>query len=226
MVDRSADAASPPTGYHLLLPEDWVRIPLRQDDAENTVRSLVNSAFERLPAGVPRDKLTLLRLELERRVLSAVAEARKGGALEMYLPVKLAGEVNLGASFTLSQVRLPVPSEAVHGGPQRAADPMGIVMQLLAGDRGAGDVAADLSSGEVDGAVAVRRERVVPADPERGVEAGTRRVEYLVAMPADPSQWLVVAFSTIGGGSPRDELADAMVEWFDALMTTFRWSWT
>ena len=84
----------------------------------------------------------------------------------------------------------------------------------------------DLSSGEVDGALAVRRERIAPADPKRGAELASRRVDYLVSVPGDPSRWFVTAFSTIGAGDPRDDLANAMVEWFDALMTTFRWSWT
>ncbi|KOV59830.1 hypothetical protein ADL01_34480 [Streptomyces sp. NRRL WC-3618] len=97
---------------------------------------------------------------------------------------------------------------------------------MLSADGTASASEMDLSSGEIDGALAVRRERVVPAAPERSAELASRRVEYLVAVPGDPGQWLVAAFSTIGAGNPRDDLADAMVEWFDALMTTFRWSWT
>lgn len=225
MADSVTEPASPPTGYGFLLPEDWVQIPLRQGDAEDAVRSLVASAFARVPADVPRDKLTPLRLELERRLRAAVAEARRAKALEMYLPVKLAGEVNLGASFTVSNARLPA-----HSGPDgtssEMSDPAEIAVQLLSVDGTASASEIELSSGEVDGALAVRRERVVPAAPERGVEFASRRVEYLVAVPGDPGQWLVVAFSTIGAGNPRDDLADAMVEWFDALMTTFRWSWT
>jgi len=225
MIDNTIEPAPPPTGYHLLLPEDWVQIPLRQGDAEASVRSIVTSAFARLPGDVPRDKLTPLRLELERRLLAAATEARKAEALEMYLPLKLADEVNLGASFTISQARLPL---SMHPGSDvnRVPDPAEIAVQLLAGQSPPSTSELDLSSGEIDGAVAVRRERVVPADPERGVELASRRVEYLVAVPADPAQWLVVAFSTIGAGNPQDDLSHAMVEWFDALMTTFRWSWT
>ncbi|MFD4546081.1 hypothetical protein [Streptomyces sp. NPDC058466] len=225
MADPVAEPDSPPTGYRLLLPEDWVQIPLRPGEAEDAVRSLVTSAFARVPADVPRDKLTALRLELERRLRAAVAEARRAKALEMYLPVKLAGEVNLGASFTVSNARLTARS-GPDGDLGRVSDPAEIAVQLLPGNGAASTSEMDLSSGEVDGALAVRRERVVPAAPERGVELASRRVEYLVAVPGDPSQWLVAAFSTIGAGNPRDDLADATVEWFDALMTTFRWSWT
>ncbi|MEH0416872.1 hypothetical protein [Streptomyces sp. B21-083] len=225
MADPVTELASPPAGYGFFLPEDWVQIPLRQGDAEDAVRSLVASAFARVPADVPRDKLTPLRLELERRLRAAVAEARRAKALEMYLPVKLAGEVNLGASFTVSNARLPARS-GPDGASSEVSDPAEIAVQLLSADGTASASEMDLSSGEVDGALTVRRERVVPAAPERGAELASRRVEYLVAVPGDPSQWLVAAFSTIGAGNPRDDLADAMVEWFDALMTTFRWSWT
>ena len=112
------------------------------------------------------------------------------------------------------------------GGVPPTSAPAEIAVQLLAGESPTNTSDVDLSSGEVDGALTVRRERVVPADPAGGVELASRRVEYLVAVPTDPGQWLVVAFSTIGAGDPRDDLADALVEWFDALMTTFRWSWT
>jgi hypothetical protein len=225
MIDKAAELVSPPTGYHLLLPEDWVQIPLRQGEAEASVRSIVTSAFARLPAAVPRDKLTPLRLEWERRLLAAVTEARRAQALEMYLPMKLADEVNLGGSFTVSRVRLPRSTDP-GGDVNQVSDPTQIAVQLLSRQNATSTSEIDLSSGEIDEAVAVRRERVVPADPERGVELASRRVEYLVAVPADPRQWLVLAFSTIGAGDPWDDLSHAMVEWFDALMTTFRWSWT
>ncbi|MGW3287878.1 hypothetical protein ACWDR3_24935 [Streptomyces sp. NPDC001002] len=216
------ESTSPPTGYRLLLPSDWVQVPLRQGDAEESVRSIVTSAFSRVPADVPRDKLTPLRLELERRLRAAVAEARKAEALELYLPMRLAGEANLGASIIVSETLVPAHtgSDTMTG---RVSDPAETALWLLSGD-----MAADLnaSSGEVDGALAVRRERVAPAAVDRGAELASRRVDYFMPVPGDPERWFVAAFSTIGAGDPRDELADALVEWFDALMTTFRWSWT
>lgn len=225
MVEYVTVPDSPPTGYRLLLPEDWVQIPLRQGEEEDVVRSIVAAAFARVPADVPRDKLTPLRLEMERRLRAAVAAARKAKALDMYLPMRLTREVNLGASITVSDARLPV-SSGPNGGSRREPAPAEIAVQLLSAGGGPSTAEMDLSSGEIDGALAIRRERVAPADPERGAELATRRVEYLVSVPGDPRKWLVAAFSTIGAGDPRDDLAEAMVEWFDALMTTFRWSWT
>lgn len=216
------ESASAPTGYYLLLPSDWVQVPLRKGETEDVVRSVVASAFARVPADVPRDKLTPLRLELERRLRAAVAEARKANALELYLPMRLAGDVNLGASFIISEALLPARARS-DGAAGKASAPAEIALQLLSEDTAAN---MDVSSGEVDGALAVRRERVAPAVADRGAEMASRRVDYFVSVPGDPGRWFVAAFSTIGAGDPRDDLADALVEWFDALMTTFRWSWT
>ncbi|MDT9697171.1 hypothetical protein [Streptomyces sp. P17] len=216
-----AEPTSAPTGYRLVLPSDWVQIPLRTGEAEQVARDIVTEAFARVPADVPRDKLTPLRLELERRLLAAVADARRAEALELYLPMRLSGEVNLGASIIVSETRLPTRSDE-SGTTGAISDPAEVAAQLMSRDGGSN---IDLSSGEVDGALAVRRERVVPAAPDRGVEMDSRRVDYFVSVPGDPGRWFVAAFSTIGAGSPRDDLADALVEWFDALMTTFRWSW-
>jgi hypothetical protein len=215
------EPTSPPIGYQLLLPSDWVQIPLRQGDAEDAIRSIVTSAFARVPADVPRDKLTPLRLELERRLRAAIADARTANALELYLPMRLAGDVNLGASIIVSEARVPAPAASGPSavGPSNPAD---VAVQLMAD----GDIAdSEVSSGDVDGALAVRRERVMSAATEQGAELASRRVDYFVSVPGDPDHWFVAAFSTIGAGDPRDELADTLVEWFDALMTTFRWSW-
>ncbi|MEV8074163.1 hypothetical protein [Streptomyces pseudogriseolus] len=151
---------------------------------------------------------------MESRFRGVVAEARRSGALDLYLPVRKTGTVNLGASLVVSETLLPRRGES------DAGDPTDVAVRLLSRD---GSRNADLSSGELDGAVAVRREHVVPADAGRGAELASRRVEYLASVPGDAARWFLAAFSTVGGGRPDDELADALVEWFDAVMATFRW---
>ncbi|WP_217143737.1 hypothetical protein [Streptomyces sp. AC627_RSS907] len=66
-------------------------------------------------------------------------------------------------------------------------------MQLLSQD---GVKNTDLSSGELDGALAVRREYIAEADSEKGADLASRRVEYIVSVPDDPNRWFVAAFST------------------------------
>jgi hypothetical protein len=50
-------------------------------------------------------------------------------------------------------------------------------------------------------------------------------VDYVLAVPGDADRYLTIAFSTIGGGDPDDAYAIALVDLFDAMMLTWRWSW-
>ncbi|MFE9973457.1 hypothetical protein ACFYRD_22555 [Streptomyces hirsutus] len=135
--------------------------------------------------------------------------------MDLYLPVRPTEEVNLGASIVISENILPRNRQGAH-----RSDPIEVAVQLLSRDAVDG---ADLSSGKIDGALAVRREHVVEADSSRNIELASRRVEYIVSVPDDPDRWFIAAFSTVGDGNPREDLADALVEWFDAVMATFRW---
>ncbi|WP_254394646.1 hypothetical protein [Streptomyces sp. AC512_CC834] len=199
-----------------LLPSQWAQIPLRQG-TEEAVEEILHQAYARIPADAPPDKIGPYKQELARRFRKAVAGAQERNALDLYLPVKPVGdeEFNLGASILVTETVLPTRNT---GGPR--TPPSEVAVQLLTND---GTEDGDLSSGEVDGALAVRRENVAAAAPDRGAPSGSRRVEYMVSVPGDPDRWFIAAFSTVGGGDPRDELAEALVQWFDAVMATFRW---
>ena len=62
------------------------------------------------------------------------------------------------------------------------------------------------------------------ADPAQQIAYGSRRVDYLIPVPGHSRSMLVVAFSTIGDGDPDGQFAKLLVELFDAIMTTFRWT--
>jgi hypothetical protein len=66
-------------------------------------------------------------------------------------------------------------------------------------------------------------ERVGDPVPEKGVDVGSRRVDYILAVPRNPGRWLVVTFSTLGAGHPDDQIALLLTNLFDAIMSTFRW---
>ncbi|MCF2128615.1 hypothetical protein L1I79_19550 [Strepomyces sp. STD 3.1] len=206
----------PATGYRLLLPSQWAQIPLRRGTDE-AIERILQDAYARIPADAPRDKIGPYKQELARRFRKAVAGAQEHKGLDLYLPVRPVGDddFNLGASILVTETVLPVRDSSASQTP-----PSEIAVQLLTRD---GAEEADLSSGEVDGALAVRREHVAAAAPDKGLVAASRRVEYIVSVPEDPDRWFIAAFSTIGGGDPRDELSEALVEWFDAVMATFRW---
>lgn len=204
----------PVTGYRILLPSQWEQIPLRQG-TEEAVRRILDAAFSAIPDNAPQDKIGPYKRELERRFRAAISQAQHGNALDLYLPVKPTAEVNIGASIIVSEDLLPTRERDAD-----LRDPTQVAVQLLAQD---GVDGGDWSSGEIDGALAVRREHVVQADSDKGVELASRRVEYIVSVPDDPNRWFISAFSTVGDGDPRDDLAEALVEWFDAVMATFRW---
>ena len=86
------------------------------------------------------------------------------------------------------------------------------------------DDAADGSPVNVDGVTAARSEQAAPPDPARGIEYGSRRVDYVVPVPGAPDRWLLAGFSTLGAGDPDDGLARMLVQLFDAIMSTFRWA--
>ncbi|WP_434591241.1 hypothetical protein [Streptomyces sp. A5-4] len=110
----------------------------------------------RIPANVPPNSVGPYKRELERRFRAAVAEARQSKALDLYLPVKPMDGVSVGASILVSESVVPRRP----GRPQGAVEPTGVAVQLLSRD---GVEGADLSSGEIDGALAVRREHVADA---------------------------------------------------------------
>lgn len=79
---------------------------------------------------------------------------------------------------------------------------------------------------ELDGAPAVRTESL--ADPSPGTadderQYGSRQVAYVVAVPGARDTWLSVTFSTVGDGDPTGEVADVLVDLFDAAVLTLRW---
>ncbi|MDJ0464403.1 hypothetical protein [Streptomyces sp. H27-C3] len=199
-----------PVGYSLVIPPGWIRIPLRRKrELEAAVRKLVAEACGRLPAGFPRDRVTPYRLELERRLRKGVAQAKKGAGLDLYLPFEQQSGTLIAASFVVAEISV---------GDGRSDQAAMLARMSMDGGTGA------FSSATVAGSAGSRREIMLPADPNDSAGLATRRVDYAVPVPKDAYRWVTVAFSTVGGGSPDDELADAAVELFDAIMTTFRWS--
>jgi len=189
------------------MPPGWDQIPLRQGTGD-AVKKILDKAFSRLGPDLPRDRVTPYRKELERRLGGLISQARSNGGFCLYLPVEHAHQVAMGASFVVSQGSLGSAPEI---------DPAEILSRLISEQEEAEPVT-------VDGATAARIERVAPPDPETEIEQGSRRVDYVIPVPGQHGQWLVVAFSTLGGGDPEDEYARLQAELFDAIMGTFRWA--
>lgn len=199
------------TGYRLVLPPGWVHIPLREG-AEEAVDAILRPKF----ADLPRDRYGPIEAELRKRILAQVAEARRNEGVDLYLPVEQVHGVTIAAGVVVgllafSTVETPAAED---------------VLVALAADAPGARLA------EVDGAGAVRTERVLPADPavdpadpdaDPARAFGSRRVDYVVALPGGGDRWISISFSTLGDGDPAGAVADLLVDLFDAVVGTWRW---
>ncbi|MBT2399778.1 hypothetical protein [Streptomyces sp. ISL-100] len=209
MPEAAPELRSAPVGYALVPPPGWDLIPL-QDGTDDAVKHIVDRAVHRLSDGIPKDDVIKARLELLKQLKRVVKQARKAGGLTLYLPVERIHGSLIAASFVVSEV-LSGP-----GGNPRSDE---VLTHLLSG-------AANSEPIAVDGAEGIRTDRVAPPAPEREVEYPSRRIDYVLPVPrGTTSQWVTVCFSTISDVDPLGEFAEVLVELFDAVMTTFRWSY-
>jgi hypothetical protein len=196
-------------GYNLILPPAWERIPVRSGTSQ-AIKRILDDRLRTLPLKVPRDAVTPYRVTIERNLRKLAAEARKHGGLDLYLPVDFRNGSLIAASFVISQGTLT----GGDGNPAPAA-----LLTALTKDDNAAPVG-------VDGGPALRREHLVPANATRGTEYGSRRVDYVMPLPGDGSRWLIAAFSAVVNETTPDWFAKLLVELFDAIMSTFRWTTT
>ncbi|MEJ8649429.1 hypothetical protein WKI65_15345 [Streptomyces sp. MS1.AVA.3] len=206
-MSSSGTVEATPTGYTLIIPPGWARIPLREGTKEALAR-IFFTHLDKVPDGVARDDAMRLRLELRRELQKKARAARRNGGLDLYLPVRPRGSTLVSASIIVSE--LPIGGAE---GSQRAH-----VLRQIAATASEG-----VTTVEVDGMTAVRRESRVAADSSREFDVDTRRVEYVMPVAGTSGQWLSISFSTPGDGNPDSELTDVLVELFDAVVGTFKW---
>ncbi|WP_432119109.1 hypothetical protein [Streptomyces sp. bgisy032] len=208
-----------PRGYELVLPPGWVRIPLRQGTKE-ALEKVLFSHMGQVPEGIPRDDAMRFRLDMRRQLEKQARAARRNGGLDLYLPVLPRGGIFLMASFIVAE--MPI-------GPDHAVPPQAVIAQL-ANEEVRGGTAAKV---EVAGAPALRRayrstsdEESRSSTPEALQQATlpTRRVEYVLPVVNAPGHWISINFSTPGDGDPDSEFTGVLVELFDAVVGTFKWS--
>jgi hypothetical protein len=197
-------------GYNLILPPGWERIPVRSGTSQ-AIKQILDNKLRALPVKVSRDAVFPYRVMIEGYLRKLAAEARKDGGLDLYLPVDFRNGSLIAASFVISQGTLT-------GGDDNPA-PAALLTALAKDDDNAAPVG-------VDGGPAMRREHLVPADASRGIEYGSRRIDYVMPLPDDGSQWLIAAFSAVVNETTPDWFTKLLVELFDAIMSTFRWATT
>lgn len=198
-----------PTGFNIFPPPGWDTIPL-QNGTKEAIQRAVRRSVSQLPAGFPKDDIPKARMLLTKELKETVRKARKANGLTLYLPVERMHGILIPASFVASE---PL------GSPTGNSKPEAVLLDLARD-------ADDASPRELDGTAAVRIVRKRPADPDKGVEVPSWQVQYTVPIPRSvPCQWLTFSFSTLVAPDMDLEFTETLVELFDAVMTTFRWSY-
>jgi hypothetical protein len=199
--------AAPATGYAVVLPPGWRRVPLRSG-TRKAISEIAEQAVSRLRGRMSPDQAAPHRIRMEQRLTGAARKARQAGGIDLYLPVEPVHGTAVPASFI---VAAGTPSA---GGPVDCGQVIG---RLLA-DRD------DAEPVVVDGAAGVRLESTAAPDTAHGIRVESLRVDYIVPLPGSGSRWLIITFSTSGDGDPDGEFAKLLTQLFDSIMLTFRWT--
>jgi hypothetical protein len=245
-----------PGGYTIMLPPGWRRIPLRQgaEETEKAAREAVSASLRALPQSVPRDRLASFRAESEGRLRAMAAKVRKQGGVDLYLPVESMRGIPVSASFVVSEGSLasaaPVdPAQvvsylaAMRGDGERTPATLDGALALrvehVAGPEPAAEVQG--TTRRVDYIVSM------PGEPDRwlivafstldqsnqSVQGGQNGQNGQNGQAAQGSQNgnSSAAHPDEAGDRQRDtgpdhSLARLLVQLFDAMMATFRWTWT
>lgn len=210
MAEQSLTESAVPAGFDLVLPPGWDKISLREELMNDSILAVIDRSINQLPEDLPIDDVSRVRMELFKQLRKAARKAARANGLVLYLPVERVRNTVLPASFVVSE-----PISAKGDGIES-----GQVLEALAVESENSELV------DIDGSTATRMEKVVPPPDNSGMILASRRVEYVLPLPGSPSaRWLAVTFSTVGDGNPKSEYSDALVDLFDAVMMTFRWSY-
>ncbi|MFI6428240.1 hypothetical protein [Promicromonospora sp. NPDC050880] len=209
MTDANVADGKPTDAWALLLPPGWVRFPTGDEfvrELDEAIDAVVASA---VPDDLPRDSAEPYRRLLADGLRDSLTDARTAGAGAVYLPTEPMNGVMIPASLT----EVELVSDA-------GADPLAVAAEVLV----EGYEESELV--EVDGRPGVRLlDTTLETDQGDDLPPiSTRQVVYVVSRDETDGEWLVLSFSTVWNSEESERLAEALVFFFDAVMTTFRWA--
>lgn len=214
MTDTTAAAGAPADGkptdaWALLLPPGWVRFPTGDEFARELDEAIDEVVARAVPDDLPRDSAEPYRRILADGLRDSLTDARTAGAGAVYLPTEPMNGVMIPASLT----EVELVSDA-------GADPLAVAAEVLV----EGYEESELV--EVDGRPGVRLlDTTLETDQGDDLPpVSTRQVVYVVSRDEADGEWLVLSFSTVWNSEESERLAEALVFFFDAVMTTFRWA--
>ncbi|MEU9633546.1 hypothetical protein ACGFZZ_00710 [Streptomyces tendae] len=188
------------------MPEGWFRLDIDPERRERSVDALVDRRFE------GTDNMPHIKRQLRQDLLAQAAAAFREGGIELYLSLQQAGPLTIPASLLVTFM---------------PASPNGTTPSLEAvATRLASDGQAEVQVVELVAGTAVRARRVtggpgqtppagLPGKAEETLPSVT--LDYQLPVP-ETGAHLLLTFST-----PLVQIADAMVELFDAVAGSLTW---
>jgi hypothetical protein len=197
-----------PRDFRFHLPADWVRISL-DDKAEQAVVRIVDRQLDKFSAA-QRDGM---RHALVRQLSSAVADARTAGGIDLIVGLGTSRGLPIGGSCLV--LPIDIASSTVAGLlDELQADGAQTTMLTIGG--GSAVRRRTRTVHRIEDA-ASRQEIEDALAPVPVVDGARTQVDYFVPLPPG-AQFLLFSFGTV-----IDPIADAMVDLFDAIMSTLRW---
>lgn len=198
--------SSTTSGYRIVLPEGWHRLPADPI----ALRPIARELLHRLWADLPRDSTAQRRRDLEQELVRLGDAASDRGGRELLLSLRAVGGVPLAASAVVSMVATGLAGEG------------GLVeLARVSADGAISSEVTDL--GRNRGVVVVRDQAVEAADRPAFLGAAgaavtrTRQVDVHLPVPDEPAM-LLFSFST-----PLMSLAEGLTELFLAMASTVQW---
>ncbi|MFF1676057.1 hypothetical protein ACFVYG_08495 [Streptomyces sp. NPDC058256] len=184
----------PPSDYGLIVPDDWFRIPLEPGEWKRSARAFAERVFD------GQDDAAALKRELIKNLCARAEDGYQNGGVELYLSTMSIGPMPLSASLLVTVV------------------PPGEILGLMVTGNHRDQVVDEVLL-PFAGPASRRRTRTIPDDEDAsGNQLPVTTVDYAVKVPMTAAS-LLMTFST-----SLDPFAEAMVELFEAIAKSLRWT--
>jgi hypothetical protein len=208
-ANPALDGAKPTDVWGMFFPPGWVRFPTAPDQVRELDAAIEEVVSAALPDDLPRDSAEPHRHLMRNALRDTFTEATEAGAGAVYLPTEPLNGVMTPCSITEAEI----VSDA-------GSNPVEVAASILKEDYEEADLV------EVDGRPGARvttTSHDVQHDGDFPV-VSTKQVVYVISRDDAEGEWLVMSFSTVWNNEEGEHVSDALVIFFDALMSTFRWA--